>query len=240
MSSIKRFDDYSYKELTRHEYLEEFCRIVQFDKKEIIDIESYLCRDLPPSCNVKYTTNNVHIFSKVDGSYSNAARQIEVKKDDVLYTITKKFDEWYLIEEIIASDRIYVNRKGKYYICDQFDELIKFFKDKNLLSVNESVNESVSSNDTWVVILTTYDGDIEDVSTYKTELSAANHYINLVNELFHQEFEPMMENGERLFVDANDNEDYSKAIKYVNDQGNKLNGPGVDYWPWIYKTKTMK
>lgn len=93
-------------------------------------------------------------------------------------------------------------------------------------------NESVNSNDTWVVILTTYDGDIEDVSTYKTELSAANHYINLVNELYEQEFEPMMEDGERLFVDANDNEDYLKAIKYINDR--RLKGP------WIYKTKTSK
>ena len=121
----------------------------------------------------------------------------------------------------------------------RFDDYsYKEFKDKNLS--DESLNESVTTNsDTWVVILTMYDGDIEEVTTYETELSAANHYINLVNKLFDQEFEPMKENGDRLFINPNDNEDYLKAIEYINDKRNTLHN-SIDYWPWIYKTKTIK
>ncbi len=43
----------------------------------------------------------------------------------------------YLIEEVSNWNLKYSNRKGKYYICDQYDELIMFFVDKNLMSNEE-------------------------------------------------------------------------------------------------------
>lgn len=107
----------------------------------------------------------------------------------------------------------------------------------------KSYNESISS-DAWVVICTSYDGDIDEVTTYMTEMSAADHYIKLVNEIFQQDFEPMKEDGERLFSDPNQNEDYLKAIKYVAERRRVLlnNNRYTDelYWPWIYKTKINK
>ncbi len=217
MSSIKRFDDYSYKELDYKEFKKEFCKIVEFSNYEITDIKNKLS-----SCKIDYKLNNISLFTNINGEFSNVAKQLIISKDGIVYTISKKTDEYYLVEETLASQIVYVNRKSEYYICDQYDELLKFFKDKNLLS-DTSINESVTNNgDVWVVICTSYDGDIDEVKTFSNELSAADCYINLVNELFYQEFEPMKEDGERLFSDPNQNEDYIKAIKYVNTHTTSL------------------
>jgi HD superfamily phosphohydrolase len=134
---IKSFKDYSptlqplYKELDYSEYNKEFCKLVKFSEKEFKDLESKL------SCDVKYKANNVHLYKDKNDKFTNQAFQIEVSGVDKTYIISKKYDEWYLIEEVSNWNLKYSNRKGKYYICDQYDELIMFFVDKNLMSNEE-------------------------------------------------------------------------------------------------------
>jgi len=137
MKRIKSFNDYSptlqplYKELDYSEYSKEFCKLVKFSEKEFKDLESKL------SCDVKYKANNVHFYKDKNDEFTNQAFQIEVSGVDKTYIISKKYDEWYLIEEVSNWNLKYSNRKGKYYICDQYDELIMFFVDKNLMSNEE-------------------------------------------------------------------------------------------------------
>ena len=134
---IKSFNDYSptlqplYKELDYSEYNKEFCKLVKFSEKEFKDLESKL------SCDVKYKANNVHLYKDKNDKFTNQAFQIEVSGMDKTYIISKKYDEWYLIEEVSNWNLKYSNRKGKYYLCDQYDELIMFFVDKNLMSNEE-------------------------------------------------------------------------------------------------------
>ena len=91
----------------------------------------------------------------------------------------------------------------------------------------------------WVVLTTYWDGDVDDVKTFLKEMDAADYYINMVNEIFRTDFEPMKEDNDRLFIEPNDNPDYLKAIEYVSKQRGR--GPADaannnQYWPWIYKT----
>ena len=105
---------------------------------------------------------------------------------------------------------------------------------KKIKSFNESQGGMI-----WVVITTYWDGDVDDVKTFLKEIDAADYYINIVNEIFKTEFEPMKEDGERLFIDADDNPDYAKAIEYVNRQRSRGTADAAhnnQYWPWIYKT----
>jgi hypothetical protein len=124
---IKSFVDYSYKEIDYSEYHKEFCKLVKFSEREFIDLKSKL------SCDVEYKVNNVRIYRDKDENFTNQAFQIEVNSGDKKFIISKKYDEWYLIEEVSISDVKYSNRKGKYYLCDQYDELVMFFTDKNLM-----------------------------------------------------------------------------------------------------------
>jgi hypothetical protein len=91
----------------------------------------------------------------------------------------------------------------------------------------------------WVVLTTYWDGDVDDVKTFLKEMDAADYYINIVNEIFRTDFEPMKEDNDRLFINPDDNPDYVKAIQYVDKQRGR--GPAEaannnQYWPWIYKT----
>jgi len=128
---IKSFNDYSYKEIDYSEYHKEFCKLVKFSEKEFKDLKSKL------SCVIEYKANNVHFYKDKNDEFTNQAFQIEVSGVDKTYIISKKYDEWYLIEEVSNWNLKYSNRKGKYYICDQYDELIMFFVDKNLMSNEE-------------------------------------------------------------------------------------------------------
>jgi len=105
---------------------------------------------------------------------------------------------------------------------------------KRIKSFNESQGGMI-----WVVLTTYWDGDVDDVKTFLKEMDAADYYINMVNEIFKTEFEPMKEDNDRLFINPDDNPDYTKAIEYVNKQ--RESGPADaannnQYWPWIYKT----
>jgi hypothetical protein len=102
----------------------------------------------------------------------------------------------------------------------------------------KTFNESQDSI-VWVVLTTYWDGDVSDVKTFLKEMDAVDHYINIVNKIFKTEFEPMKEEGERLFIKPDDNPDYVKSIEYVNKQRGRGTSDAANnnqYWPWIYKT----
>ena len=106
---------------------------------------------------------------------------------------------------------------------------------KRIKSFNESQGGMI-----WVVLTTYWDGDVDDVKTFLKEMDAADYYINMVNEIFRTDFEPMKEDNDRLFINPDDNPDYTKAIEYVAEQRGG-HGPADaannnQYWPWIYKT----
>lgn len=90
----------------------------------------------------------------------------------------------------------------------------------------KSINESLESKAYMVVHQRENDTDffkskfisVEDLRYFSTYEKAADHLINHLNKYHDQNFEPMMEDGNRLFINAKDNPDLQKALKYCREK----------------------
>ena len=86
---------------------------------------------------------------------------------------------------------------------------------KRIKSFNESSQEIKK---VWIVLLFDVGGYIDESFAFESEMKARDKFIKLVNEHYGQDFEAYFEDGERLFVDVNENTDFEEAIEYVNDR----------------------
>ena len=93
---------------------------------------------------------------------------------------------------------------------------------KNILRFNESTQE------TMIYSVIVYDSgyiDEEQSVCFRTKIDAADYFIKWVNEVCEKEFEPMKdENGDRFFTSADENEDFEKAIKFVEKEQEQSHG----------------
>ena len=91
-----------------------------------------------------------------------------------------------------------------------------------------SFNESVDLDKVWIVVVFDSGGFISDQFGYKSKLKAADKFIKLVNEEYETDFEPFLEDGERLFINVEDNPDFDRAIDYLNVEVESENGYGIE------------
>ncbi len=70
-------------------------------------------------------------------------------------------------------------------------------------------------------------GFIDESFAFMDKMKAADKFIKLINEEYDTEFEPYYEDGERLFVDADENPDFEKAITYLEENQEK-NGISIE------------
>jgi hypothetical protein len=93
----------------------------------------------------------------------------------------------------------------------------------------KSINESLLNKAYVVVRQRENDSDffksvfivMDDLKYFTTYEKAADHLIKELNKYHGQNFEPMMEGDNRLFINAKDNPDLEKALKYCKE---KLDG----------------
>lgn len=100
---------------------------------------------------------------------------------------------------------------------------------KRIKSFNESSQEIKKI---WVVLLFDVGGYIGESCiklsfAFESEMKARDKFIKLVNEHYDQDFEAYFEDGERLFVDVNENTDFEEAIEFVNDR-DKSSEPNIE------------
>ena len=103
---------------------------------------------------------------------------------------------------------------------------------KRIKSFNESMNGEI-----WIVLVTNWKSEVIMIESFNKEFDAADLFINLVNKYWRTDFEPMKEGAERLFLDVNENEDYTKAINAI-EYARTHSGTWY-YWPSIYKSKVQ-
>jgi hypothetical protein len=61
------------------------------------------------------------------------AHQIKLVGDTFVYFISKKEDDWYIVEKVPFLLQGYANRTGKYYLCDQWEGLVRLLNDEEVL-----------------------------------------------------------------------------------------------------------
>jgi hypothetical protein len=85
-------------------------------------------------------------------------------------------------------------------------------------------NASIESQTIYNVLIYKEDfmgNDVPSISSYVSEMMAADHIIKYVNAVYNQKFEVFYEGNERLFSRADDNEDFDHCINYLMDKGIK-------------------
>lgn len=85
----------------------------------------------------------------------------------------------------------------------------------------KSFNESAENKneDIWIVWISRQEGASEsEIRCFKTELLAADYFINWINHNYEKDYEPFFENGTRLFLTVDENEDYEKARDWFNEE----------------------
>jgi hypothetical protein len=89
----------------------------------------------------------------------------------------------------------------------------------------KEVKEQVTK--VYVVILFDVGGFVNESFAFTSHMKAADKFIELVNENYDTDFEFYYEDGERLFSKVDENEDYEKAIQYV-DERNESSEPNIE------------
>lgn len=84
---------------------------------------------------------------------------------------------------------------------------------KHIKKYNESKKEGKPN--LIYVVLKSYNGLVNESFAFVNHMKAADKFIKLINDIHDTEFEPYYEDGERLFVDVDENPDFEKAIEYV-------------------------
>jgi len=133
VSSKKLFEAFTkeeyYKEINNTEYHNEFNRLVRFTSSEVKKIANMISEEYSGSCGYA----NVHFYKNSDGDFTNMAHQIKIVGDTFVYFISKKEDDWYIVEKVPFLLQGYANRTGKYYLCDQWEGLVRLLNDEQVL-----------------------------------------------------------------------------------------------------------
>lgn len=139
-SQFNESSDFYCNELTSEQYNEHFNNLVKFYKSDYDFLSNLISKDY----RIEYRINNTHLFKDDECGFTNQAPQIMIIgkgwKADKTYIISKKRDEYFIVEVCNTNDIRYSNRKGTYYYCDQLDGLSKFLTNEG---VTNKVNESV-------------------------------------------------------------------------------------------------
>lgn len=131
---IRKFSQFNesssnfYTELTYDQYFENFNNLVKFYKSDYEFIVNLISKDY----KIEYRINNAHVFKDDERGYTNQAPQIMMIGKDKTYVISKKRDEYFIVEICNTDDIKYSNRKGTYYYCDQLDGLSKLLSTKGI------------------------------------------------------------------------------------------------------------
>lgn len=88
---------------------------------------------------------------------------------------------------------------------------------RRIKSYNESKDGNKETKSLWGLVIQDSNGMVEEVRAYENKMEAANEYILRVNEDFDKDFEPYYEDGGRLFIKVEHNEDFEKAQEFMND-----------------------
>jgi len=134
-----------YRELEYSEYCKEFCNLMKFTKEEYDVIYKAVNCDSLPKYFIDYKMLHTHMYLS-NGSLCNICPTIVVRhglnpdfnSNLRSFEIFKKADEYYIISEFNTSDEKFSNKKCDYYLCDQIDGVINFFKDKVISDIKES------------------------------------------------------------------------------------------------------
>ena len=78
--------------------------------------------------------------------------------------------------------------------------------------------ESKELGKVYVVILFDVGGYVEESFEFTSHMKASDKFIKLVNDNYNTNFEPYYEEGERLFLNVDENPDFEKAIDRVNER----------------------
>ncbi len=132
-----------YTELTYDQYFENFNNLIKFYKSDHDFISNLISKDY----KIEYRINNVHVFEDDERGYTNQAPQIMMIGKDKTYVISKKRDEYFIVEVYKNDEVKYSNRKGTYYYCDQLDGLSKLLSMEGI--TNKSINESEEIKSKW-------------------------------------------------------------------------------------------
>ncbi len=82
-------------------------------------------------------------------------------------------------------------------------------------------NESITDDNVYVVIITEVGGNISDSYSkcFDKEILAADYLIKWTNSYWEEKFEPFFEeDGTRLFISVDENPDYQKCLKLLNQK----------------------
>jgi hypothetical protein len=137
MKWLKLFETFTqeeyYKEVTILEYFEHFNKLVRFDPIELKKITSMMSEDYNGICG----DARVRYYSNMNDDLTGMAHQLMIKPyewgDTFSYFIYKKYDDWYMVEEIpVMTAGNYAYNSSRYYLCDQFEGLVRLLKDKGV------------------------------------------------------------------------------------------------------------
>lgn len=88
----------------------------------------------------------------------------------------------------------------------------------------KSFNESLSQDEVYGVYFSSINesdffksSSIDKIKLFKTHIKAADHVIRYLNERYRQNFEPMFEGDNKLFLKVEDNPDYKKALDFIKE-----------------------
>jgi hypothetical protein len=59
------------------------------------------------------------------------SKQFKGKKDTPIFFIKKGYDDWFLVHMYYPSKKVKWKFTGQFWVCDQFDGLLKFLSDFN-------------------------------------------------------------------------------------------------------------
>lgn len=75
-----------------------------------------------------------------------------------------------------------------------------------------------NGEDVFVVLITSNYGFVEDDSRcFKDMMHAADYYIKWINHTYDKNYEPFFENGTRLFLTVEENEDFDDCFNWFEN-----------------------
>lgn len=136
--------EFYYGLITFGQYQRLFNNLIRFNKSDY----EFLSNLISNKYQIDYRINNIHIFPDDEKGFTNKAPQITIRGKENSYIISKKRDEYFIVEICESSYIQYLNRHGQYYYCDQLDGLSKFLTDEG---VTKDIKETKKENDTLYI-----------------------------------------------------------------------------------------
>jgi hypothetical protein len=143
--------EFYYGKITLGQYQRIFNNLINFNPRDYKTIKSLV----PDGYRMIYRLNNIHLIQDDELGFTNQAYQITIiddseSDDGYSYIISKKKDDYYIVEKCETEALYIANRGGEYYYCDQIDGLSKFLmkefgikviKEKYDISKIETISE---------------------------------------------------------------------------------------------------